>query len=175
MTTTTNQTTNQTANNTFSILDFQQAVDLFNTVAGNSSKYNTEALSNQQRLVSEEAHYEALEAFKEDNAVKLLDACIDGLYVLLGQLQKLQAAGFDVHGAMQQVAEDNLSKFPTEQQVAVDSCKKYEKEGIKASYKYSCGRYVVYNTETGKVLKPVTFKSTDLSEYCPVKKISEIK
>ena len=173
--TSTNQTTNQTANNTFSILDFQQAVNLFNTIAGNSSKCNAEALSIQQRLVSEEAHYEALEAFKEDDAVKLLDACIDGLYVLLGQLQKLQAAGFDAAAAMKQVAEDNLSKFPVDAQVATNSCKKYEKEGIKTSYKYSYGRYVVYNTETGKVLKPVTFKSTDLSKYCPVKKISEIK
>lgn len=171
----TTTTTNQTTNTTFSILDFKQAVDLFNVIASNSSKYNAEALSNQQRLVSEEAHYEALEAFREDNAVKLLDACIDGLYVLLGQLQKLQAAGFEVAASMKQVAEDNLSKFPVDAQVAIDSCKKYEKEGVEVAYKYSNGRYVVYNTETGKVLKPVTFKSTDLSKYCPVKKISEIK
>ncbi len=164
----------ETQHQSFTIQDFYSGVKLFNCTAGNTEEVNKEKLEAQQKLISEEAHKEALEAFAEDDAVKLLDSCIDGLYVLLGQLQKLELAGFDVQGAMKQVQEDNLSKFTEDEDVAIKSCFKYQNSGVEACYTKRLGKFVVLNSKTGKVLKPITFKSTDLSQYSPVKKISEI-
>lgn len=158
----------------FTLQDFYLGVKLFNSIAGGTKEVNKEKLEAQQKLISEEAHFEALEALKEDDAVKLLDSCIDGLYVLLGQLQKLELVGFDVQGAMKQVQEDNLSKFPDDEEVAIKSCLKYQNSGVQACYTTRLGKFVVLNSETGKVLKPFNFKSTDLSKYCPVKKISDV-
>ena len=167
------ETQHQTSKD-YTIQDFYSGVKLFNCIAGNTEKVNKEKLEAQQKLISEEAHFEALEAFAEDDAVKLLDSCIDGLYVLLGQLQKLELAGFDVQGAMKQVQDDNMSKFTEDEDVAIKSCFKYQNSGTEACYTKRLGKFVVLNSKTGKVLKPITFKSTDLSQYSPVKKISEI-
>lgn len=164
----------ETLHQSFTIQDFYSGVKLFNCIAGNTEEVNKEKLEAQQKLISEEAHFEALEALKEDDAIKLLDSCIDGLYVLLGQLQKLELAGFDVQGAMKQVQEDNMSKFTEDEDVAIKSCFKHQNSGTEACYTKQLGKFVVLNSKTGKVLKPITFKSTDLSQYSPVKKISEI-
>ena len=158
----------------FTLQDFYLGVKLFNDIADNSNKLTMRDFANQQKLISEEAHYEACEALADNDAAKLLDSCIDGLYVLLGQLQKLELAGFDVQGAMKQVQEDNLSKFTDDEDVAIKSCLEYQNSGVKACYTKRLGKFVVLNSETGKVLKPLTFKSTDLSKYCPVKKISDV-
>ena len=158
----------------FTLQDFYLGVKLFNDIADNSTKLTMQDLANQQKLISEEAHYEACKAFEDDDAVQLLDSVIDGLYVVLGQLQKLSLLGFDVQQAMKQVQEDNMQKFPTDEQVAIESIEMYKKAGQEVAYKQVQGRFVLYNTRTGKVLKPKGFKPTDLSKYCPVKKISDV-
>ena len=156
----------------FTLNDFQFGVNMFNIIAGNTAKLTMQDLANQQKLISEEAHYEACKAFEDDDAVQLLDSVIDGLYVVLGQLQKLSLLGFDVQQAMKQVQEDNMKKFPTDEQVAVESVEMYKKAGQETAYKQVQGRFVLYNTRTGKVLKPKGFKPTDLSSFCPAKTIS---
>ena len=158
----------------FTLQDFYLGVKLFNDIADNSTKLTMQDLANQQKLISEEAHYEACKAFEEDDAVQLLDSVIDGLYVVLGQLQKLSLLGFDVQQAMKQVQEDNMQKFPTDEQVATESIEMYKKAGQEVAYKQVQGRFVLYNTRTGKVLKPKGFKPTDLSNFCRVKIISDL-
>ena len=158
----------------FTLQDFYLGVKLFNDIADNSTKLTMQDLANQQKLISEDAHYEACEAFEDDDAVQLLDSVIDGLYVVLGQLQKLSLLGFDVQQAMKQVQEDNMQKFPTDEQVAIESVEMYKKAGQEVAYKQVQGRFVLYNTRTGKVLKPKGFKPTDLSNFCCVKIISDL-
>ena len=158
----------------FTLQDFYLGVKLFNDIADNSTKLTMQDLANQQKLISEDAHYEACEAFEDDDAVQLLDSVIDGLYVVLGQLQKLSLLGFDVQQAMKQVQEDNMQKFPTDEQVAIESVEMYKKAGQEVAYKQVQGRFVLYNTRTGKVLKPKCFKPTDLSYFCRVKIISDL-
>ena len=158
----------------FTLQDFYLGVKLFNDIADNSTKLTMQDLANQQKLISEDAHYEACEAFEDDDAVQLLDSVIDGLYVVLGQLQKLSLLGFDVQQAMKQVQEDNMQKFPTDEQVAIESVEMYKKAGQEVAYKQVQGRFVLYNTRTGKVLKPKGFKPTDLSNFCRVNIISDL-
>ena len=156
------------------IAEFQQKQDLFNILAGKSESYSYEDLFNQYLLIVEEGCNEGKEAFEQDNAVMLLDSFVDALFVVLGGLQKLKNAGFDVDGAMLQVANDNMSKFPMNKDIMLRTVEKYEEQGITVKVKKDQDYYIIQNKETGKILKPVNFKSTDLSKYCPYKTISGI-
>lgn len=157
-----------------SITEFRNKQNLFNLISGGADAYSGSDLYNQYKLIVEEGADEGQEAFEDDNAVKLLDSFVDTLFVTLGALQKLEAAGFDVDGAMLQVANDNLTKFPKDMNVVNATIEKYKAQGINAVCFERLGSYVIMNSETSKVLKPTNFVSTDLSRYCPVKKISEI-
>jgi hypothetical protein len=157
-----------------SIAEFQAKQDLFNELAGKADKYSYDDLFNQYLLIVEEGYHEGKEAFEQDNAVKLLDSFVDTLFVVLGALQKMKNAGFDVEGAMQQVADDNLSKFPIDTFEMLSTVEKYNNEGIQVSVRRIGEFYVIQNKATGKILKPIGFKQTDLSKYCPYKTITGI-
>ena len=56
----------------FTLNDFQFGVNLFNIIAGNTAKLTMQDLANQQKLISEEAHYEACKAFEDDDVCKAM-------------------------------------------------------------------------------------------------------
>lgn len=155
--------------NEYDAVRFIQDVYAFNELSGQASKLDKSAIYNQLKLIAEETD-ELHEAVETNNAVEALDACIDIMYVLAGMMQKLEAMGMDVVGAMQQVANDNLTKFPGSKEVAELTQDMYNKQGIETTVTYSdkFNRWVIKDTNA-KVRKPIGFTSTDLTKYVPKK------
>lgn len=147
--------------------EMYKAVKDFNTIAGNKD-VSVKGFKTQQRNVYEECIKEVEEALNENNVVKLLDGIVDGLYVVMGQLHKLELMGCDINGAIKQVCADNISKFPSDEEIAAKTVLHYNKQNINASWEYNedYQRYVIKD-ENKKVRKPIGFTSTDLSKYVP--------
>ena len=147
--------------------ELYDSVVTFNQLANTSSKKKD--IINQLKLIKEEVN-ELEEAITNNDAVKTLDGVIDILYVTLGELYKLESLGIDVEGAIQQVCDDNATKFPSSEQEAKDTVLYYENQGVKALYNFNkvYGRYVIKDSNQ-KVRKPINFIPTDLSDYVPDK------
>ena len=151
----------------YTILNLQQDADKFNDISGSSRKVTDIDLKNQIELMKEEVK-ETNDAFEVDDIVGVLDGCIDTLYVTLGLLQKLKNLGIDTEGAMKQVAEDNLSKFPSSLQEAIESIIFYQNIGTEINLVDNKEHKVyVLKDQNDKVRKPKGFIGTDLSKYVP--------
>lgn len=151
-------------------LDYVSKVLLFNEIASPSTEYDTRKLCLYISLISEEYGealdaigmkntrlYEVVEqyrkAFKEsmfdelvaeamkskEKQIELLDALCDINVVTIGAAVALNS---DISGALNSVADNNLSKFEL-----ID------------------GKYVVLRDDHGKVKKPVNFQSVKLDEF----------
>jgi hypothetical protein len=154
--------------NTYSILDFQDDANIFNDISGSSTACAKKDIGNQIALMQEEVQ-ETYDAYLNGDMVETLDGCIDTLYVTLGLLQKLNNLGIDTEGAMQQVALDNLQKFPICEIVAKETVKMYSEKGIEVISKYDVLHDVhVIKDMNDKVKKPLGFIPTDLIQYVPV-------
>jgi hypothetical protein len=155
--------------------DFQAFIEdvyLFNVIADAArgiTKVGLDDIKNQYEVVLEEVK-ETGQAVKENNPVKVLDGVVDSFVTLLGLAKQLEELGFDVLGACQQVADDNLQKFPIEEDTAIDSVKSFKTKGINVKAKEvgtgDAAAFVLLD-ENNKVRKPIDFKGTDLSEYVP--------
>ena len=147
--------------------EFYASVKQFNNLAGNSD-CSIKGFRNQQALVHEEAIKEVNDALRENDVVKVLDGVVDGLYVQLGNLQKLERLGCDIEGAMQRVAEDNLSKYPSKEEDAKKTVLHYASQNIHVTYNYNSeyGKFVIKDANK-KVRKPYNFVGTNLTEYVP--------
>jgi hypothetical protein len=153
------------SSSTYPILFFQNDADLFNDISGSASACTKKDIGNQIALMQEEVQ-ETYDAYVKGDLVETLDGCIDTLYVTLGLLQKLNNLGIDTEGAMQQVALDNLQKFPTCEIVAKETVKMYSEKGIEVISKYDIlhNAYVIKDMND-KVKKPLGFIPTNLSQY----------
>ena len=137
----------------------------FNEISGQVCDTSKEGIENQIKLIEEETK-ELREGFEASSTVKILDACIDILYVTYGLLQKLESK-CDVDAAMKQVHIDNFKKFfdGSEYQLAEETQKYQRSKGKNARVSKSVrGIYVVLD-ENNKVLKPIDFVSTDLTKF----------
>lgn len=151
----------------YTIEDFKIDQDAFNEISGQAFKTTKQDIENQLKLIYEEVG-ETREAIRDNDVVGTLDGLADTLYVTLGALQKLSNLGVDVNGAMRQVAEDNLSKFTDEEEIANNSMQDYFEKGTKVRTEYNSKyRVFVIKDESDKVRKPLDFVSTDLSNYVP--------
>jgi hypothetical protein len=144
---------------------FYESVCKFNNLAGNKNTH--EAFKAQMKCLKEEVQ-ETEDALLRNDPVKILDGAVDTIYVAMGMLQKLQELGVDVNGALRQVAEDNLTKFPSNMLDAVKTVEFYASQGINTGIEsvLEYSRYVIKD-ENRKVRKPFNFKATELSEYVP--------
>lgn len=123
-------------------------------------------------LVKEETK-ELSDAYDENDPKELLDGCVDVLVTAFGLLQVLNAAGMNTSKALQDTAENNLSKFPSFADIGnkeycelvEDTRALYEQKGVTVDYNPSSNdeRLVFTNAVTGKVLKPHNYKPNDLS------------
>jgi 6-phosphofructokinase len=110
------------------------------------------------------------EGLESDDKVEQLDGCIDVLVTTMGYMQRMaEAYGCDLAQAAELVGANNLSKFPTSMEVAMQSVPYYKAKGIPVEVKVNeaYNVWVVRNTETGKVMKPVDYVSVDLSKCFP--------
>jgi hypothetical protein len=153
------------SSSTYPILFFQNDADLFNDISGSASACTKKDIGNQIALMQEEVQ-ETYDAYIKGDLVETLDGCIDTLYVTLGLLQKLNNLGIDTKGAMQQVAYDNLQKFPKSEIVAKETIKMYSEKGIEVISEYNVLHDLgVIKDMNDKVKKPLGFIPTDLSGY----------
>lgn len=139
---------------------------VFNEMAGQQVTFA--AIKNQMKRIVEEVN-EMQAAIDTNNPTELLDGVVDAYYVLNGLAAILDNMGFNVSGALQKTAENNLSKFPEEETVVEDTIVEYTNKGINLiadwSNKYQCWSL---KDEHGKVRKPVGYVSNDLSEFVPI-------
>lgn len=147
----------------------------FNTIAGNLSAPPTkQQLLNQLALIKEELE-ETIEAVEMEDSVETIDGAADILYTLNGFNQMLVKAGYDVVGANLAVCENNLTKFiPAKQedcmQIIEDSIVYYKATfdiDVAEFYNSEYDVFVLKNLATGKIVKPLNYKSCNLKAYIP--------
>src|SRR5574337_190555 len=109
----------------------------FNMIAGNDQKITDQDFEDQFKVVVEE-----MKEFQEGHTNKDLkettDGIIDSFVTLFGYMQKLQVRyGIDFAKAMDLIAENNLSKYPTDEQIAIDTVQMYHEQGLETYYESS--------------------------------------
>ena len=156
--------------NTVSALEgLYLATNTFNMIAGNDQKITDQDFEDQFKVVVEEMK-EFQDGHTNKDLVETVDGVIDSFVTLFGYMQKMQNRyGIDFAKAMDLIAENNLSKYPTEEQVAIDTVQMYKDQGLDTYYTFYpeslC--YVIRDSKTNKIKKPIGFKSVDLSVCFP--------
>lgn len=115
----------------------------------------------------EEEFRELKEAVAQNDMTEVIDALGDILYVVYGMGV---AFGIDLDEAFRIVHESNMSKLCRTEQDAIDTIEHYKTlpgfENVKVNYRLSPdGKYyVIYNEETGKILKSKYFTLPDFTK-----------
>ena len=153
----------------YTVQDLFKDTDTFNRISNNYQDITQTAFDNQLNLVIEE-HNELVMAHKEQNIVEICDAICDSLITLFGYQRKIEECyGVDFSKAMNLVADNNLEKYPLDEQVAIDTVKMYQEKGLDTYYTFYpeglC--YVIRDSKTNKIKKPIGFKPVDLSDCFP--------
>jgi hypothetical protein len=148
--------------------DFKIDVYAFNEIAGKDKAATHLDLCKQFALITEELK-ELADGLSTDNPVEVLDGVVDVLVTSLGLLQKLEALGFNSQKALYDTALNNLSKYPTDEAVAIESAKVLEAKGetVNVTYNSAYDMFVIKDLQD-KVRKPFNFQSNDLSSCIPV-------
>ena len=145
------------------------ATNAFNMIAGNDNKISDQDFEDQFKVVVEEMK-EFQDGHANKDLVETVDGIVDNFVVLFGYMQKMQNRyGIDFAKAMDLIAENNLSKYPTEEQVAIDTVQMYKDQGLETYYTFhpESLRYVIRDSKTNKIKKPGGFKSVELSVCFP--------
>lgn len=147
----------------------------FNFISGNLKENPTkQQLLNQLALIKEELE-ETIEAVEIGDSVETIDGAADILYTLNGFNQMLVKAGYEVLGANLAVCENNLTKFiPASQEDCmklIDDTINYYKANFDIDvvefYNSEYDVFVLKNLRTGKICKPISYRSPDLKAYIP--------
>lgn len=142
----------------------------FNNIAGNLEDVDQSSLDSQMEFIKEEVN-EFIKGHNEKNLVETCDGIVDTLVTVFGYMQKLESIyGIDWGDIMEAVALNNLSKFPESEQIAIETVEYYKTQGIDTYYEYNqdYSRYVIKDSKTHKVKKPLGFTSVDLKPFMPV-------
>jgi hypothetical protein len=151
----------------YNIADFQIDCDAFNSIAGKDEKTTHKDLCRQYYLIEEELR-ETRTGLAKNDLEEVLDGTIDVLVTTLGMLQKLKNLGFDVSKAMLTTAENNHSKYPITEALAIETAEMYDKQDIdvKVSYNSQYDVFVIKDSND-KIRKPSNFVSNDLKDCLP--------
>jgi hypothetical protein len=122
--------------------------------------------------------------FTLDEANELSDACIhygltgqdegeivkealDVIVCALGVLQKMQTRGYDITSCANIVGENNLSKYPSSHEEAMQSLQDLASKGVNAyvSYNPEYNAYVIRDVQEGKVRKPSGYQKVDSDSF----------
>ena len=145
------------------------ATNTFNMIAVNDQKITDQDFEDQFKVVVEEMK-EFQDGHANKDLVETVDGIVDSFVVLFGYMQKMQNRyGIDFAKAMDLIAENNLSKYPTDEQVAIDTVQMYKDQGLETYYTFypESRCYVIRDSKTNKIKKPVGFESVDLSVCFP--------
>ena len=154
--------------NDYSFDDFKIDVYAFNEIAEKDKAATHLDLCKQFALITEELK-ETADGLRANNPVEVLDGVVDVLVTGLGLLQKLEALGFNTQKALYKTAANNLSKYPTDEAVAVATAINYEQAGIPVNVVYN-STYDMFSIkdEQDKVRKPLGFASNNLEDCIPM-------
>lgn len=118
----------------------------------------------------EEEFLEFKEAYTDNNYADMVDACIDLLVVIYGELRAMQV---DVERAEEEVMESNFSKFARIRATAVAGKQFYYRKGVEAyidEVKYKGDIfYILRRSLDNKILKPAVYTEPDWSWLTPPK------
>jgi hypothetical protein len=140
-----------------------ESVERFNDIAGNFDNVDVAAIEAQIKVVVEEIT-ELKDAFYNKDAVGLLDGVCDGFVTLMGLIQKMNVAGFEVSEAIDRVNANNLEKFPTH--MSINQIGEYEDEGwiVTPNEKYNC---FIIKDQNAKIRKHLGFKPVEIADLVP--------
>jgi phosphoribosyl-ATP pyrophosphohydrolase len=121
---------------------------------------------NQLGLVKEEFQ-ELIVATEDNNLEGIIDGLADVFVTYSKLLHLVKLKGVDIDEALQLVCENNMTKIISDVDVAEQTMLHYQQQGL-ACYvdKYEGGLgvyYTVKRLQDQKILKPLGFKSVDLS------------
>lgn len=123
----------------------------------------------------EEEFNELKEAVSENNMTEVVDALGDILYVVYGMGQAL---GIDLDEAFKIVHQSNMSKLCFNEDQAKETIEHYKTlpgfENVDVQYRLSSDEkyYVIYNADTGKILKSKYFKLPDFTKMISDKHVT---
>ena len=153
-------------------------IEKFNRIAG---KLNTDTLlhdkdkmwvelQNSAKRVLEEAQ-EMYEAAMDRDLLEVLDGAVDVKYTIGHTQILLEMMNIDVISACDEICDNNLSKFTTSFNLADSTVNELNRYG-EDSYGTSCFYedeyyYIVKRREDDKVMKPLGYKSPNISDYIP--------
>jgi NTP pyrophosphatase (non-canonical NTP hydrolase) len=152
----------------YALTEFKRKIYLFNCIAGKDGVPSDQDIVNQVQLITEEAK-EIKDALEQgEPEINLLQESLDVLVVTFGLLQMLKNKGYDVDKAMGKVVDCNLSKFPTDKEVAYSSSADYLSKGESVYVGYNQeGNVYVLKDENNKIRKPLNFKKVNLEDCKP--------
>ena len=167
--------------------EYIKSVALMNLLAGNKHQFEREEefytnCANALERVEEEARegFDAYQKMGEHNGSlrslveelefrqHLLDSVVD-IFVVYARLYQLMEnnLSFNLHEAIQRVCENNLTKFPTDRQVAEDTLKTYAEQGIECyiaeTEHEGVTYYAIKRVSDNKFLKPIGYESVNLA------------
>jgi hypothetical protein len=137
-------------------------VKLFNQIASNLDNVTPESIDNQLSFIWEEM-CEAIDAVESKDEVEILDATCDIFVTVAGLMQKLEACGFDVSGALKKVNENNLAKY-----VQYDVRKDVMEFAPANTFSIidDVHNVIIFkDKETGKIRKPINFVPVNLKGF----------
>ncbi len=144
------------------IQDAYKNVKLFNQIASNLDNVTPESIDNQLSFIYEEL-CETIDAVEYGNDVEALDGCCDLFVTVAGLMQKLEACGFDVAGALKKVNENNLAKY-----VPYDVRKDVMEFAPANTFPIidDVHNVIIFkDKETGKIKKPTNFVPVNLKGF----------
>lgn len=156
-------------NTNYDISDFQVDCYAFNEIANKHNLVTLKDIERQYELILEETKEIKEKGIDENNAIEVLDGCMDVMVTALGLMQKLEFLGVDVNKAMRDTAINNLAKFPFDKQEVIDTSTHYMSQGVAVTAEYNTEYEVfVIKNKQDKVMKPISFESNDLSNCIPI-------
>lgn len=152
----------------YDISDFQDDCYAFNEIAGKDTQCSLKDIEFQYNLILEETKEIKDKGIDKNNAKEVVDGVVDVMVTALGLMQKLEHLGVDMNKAMRDTAYNNLTKYPSDEYIAIQTAQKYEQDGVQVTvdYKSDFELFVIKNMKD-KVMKPVGFESNDLSNCIP--------
>lgn len=123
---------------------------------GDCKSFNSEIARD---LVIEEYH-EYMDALDHRVNSEIAKELSDLLFVVIGAFYRY---GLDADVCLNHVLASNFSKFCTTEDEAKASVKALTKNGKKASYKKVGEYYILFDTDTGKILKGIGYFNADFS------------
>lgn len=107
------------------------------------------------KLINEELK-ELEDEFAETATPNELKECLDLLWVTLGKIYALGYSTNELEDGLQQLYRSNMSKLCSTEEEAIDYANKFPNTSYKRTRN---GHYMVFNTETNKILKGPNYES----------------